>query len=179
MKEMYLQGAKDQARDLLAEYVKGKPKDASAWTVLGNCYRDLDQDALAEQAYQTALQLDRKATGAYIGLGVIARKREDYNKALDYYIQALKVEPSSAKAWTSAAIVAMKLSDDGKAVEFAEHAWELDKSDAGIAANLCIAYHYAGRLKDRDRMYQQARRLKYSDMETIDKIFSGEYTMRA
>ena len=120
-----------------------------------------------------------KQTQAYIGLGILARRREEYGKAMDYYIEALKLDPRSGHAWSSAAIVALKLSDDAKAVEFAEKGWELEQSDPVIAANLCIAYHYAGRIKDRDRMYKQAQRMKYRSMETIDKIISGELSMRA
>jgi hypothetical protein len=179
IKEMYLQGAKEQARDLLQEYVKGKANDAEAWNVLGNCYRDLDQDVLAEQAYRTALQLKPKTVGAYIGLGVLARRKEEYGTALDYYLEALKLDATSAAAWSSAAVVALKLSDDARAVEFAERAWSLDKSDAKLAANLAVAYHCVGRMKDRDRMYEQARRQRYGSMETLDQIFRGELSVRA
>jgi tetratricopeptide (TPR) repeat protein len=179
MKEMYLEGAKEQARDLLAEYVKRQPKEASAWTVLGNCYRDLDQDELAEQAYHTALELNPKEAGAYIGLGVLARKKEDYGKALDYYSKAIELDPQSPSAWSSAAITAIRIGQDTAAVNFAETAWLLDKTDATYAANLAAAYHYAGRIKDRDRMYQEARRLKYHGMDALDKIFNGELTLRA
>ena len=179
IKEMYVQGAKEQARDLLVEYVKGKPKDASAWAVLGNCYRDFDQDELAEQAYRTALQLDRKQTGAYIGLGALARQREEYGKALDYYLEALKLDPRSGKAWSSAAVVGLKIGDDARALEFAERAWELDKSDPTIAANLSVTYHCVGRLKDRDRMYKEAQRLAYGSMENLDKNFRGQLSVRA
>jgi Flp pilus assembly protein TadD len=179
IKEMFDQGAKEQARDLLAEFVKSKPKDAAAWTTLGEFYRKLDQDALAEQAYQTALKLDGKQTQAYIGLGILARRAADYNKALDYYIAALKVDPRSGQAWSSAAVVAIKLGQDTQAVEFAEKGWELDRSDPALAANLAVAYHYAGRIKDRDRMYKQAQRMKYDSLDNIDKIFRGEISLRA
>jgi Flp pilus assembly protein TadD len=176
---MFDQGGKEQARDLLAELVKATPRDAAAWTTLGEFYRKLDQDALAEQAYQTALQLDSKQTQAYIGLGILARRAQDYNKALDYYIQAVKVEPGSGQAWSSAAIIAIKLGMDKQAVEFAEKGWQLDPSDPVLAANLAVAYHYTGRIKDRDRMYKQAQRMKYDALDSIDKIFRGEISLRA
>jgi len=82
-------------------------------------------------------------------------------------------------AWSSAAVVAIKLGDDARAVEFAEKGWELGRSDPALAANLAVAYHYAGRIKDRDRMYEQARRMKYDSLDTIDKIFRDEITVRA
>ncbi len=179
IKEMFAQGSKEQARDLLAEYVKTRPRDSTAWTELGEFYRKLEQDDLAEQAYQTALKLDRKQTQAYIGLGILARRKEDYSKALDYYVQAVKVDPGSGQAWSSAAIAAIKVGADAQAVEFAEKGWQLDSSDPVLAANLAVAYHYAGRIKDRDRMYKQAQRMKYDSLDTIDKIFRGEITLRA
>jgi tetratricopeptide (TPR) repeat protein len=110
---------------------------------------------------------------------VLARQRGEYDKALGFYTEAVKVDPRSAAAWSSAAIVAIKMKDDAAAVEFAEKAWELDKANANYAANLAAAYHYAGRIKDRDRMHEQARRLKYNDMEGLDQIFSGKMTLRA
>jgi hypothetical protein len=174
--KMYLEGASEQARDLLVEYVKRTPKEASAWTVLGDCYRALDQDELAEQAYHTALELDPKDQRAY---GIVARKKADYSKALDYVTKAIELDPESGSAWSAAAITAMRIGQDDAAVGFAERSYLLDKTDARGAATLAAAYHYAGRIKDRDRMYQEARRLKYPDMDTLDKILSGEITMRA
>jgi Flp pilus assembly protein TadD len=179
IKEMYVEGAKEKARDLLAEYVKAKPKDSSAWKVLGDWYGDFDQDALAEEAYRTALALNPKDAGAYVGLGVLAREREDYSQALDYYSKAIELQPRSAAAWSSAAIVALRIGEDARAVEFAEMAWQIDNSEPKYAGNLAAAYHYAGRIKDRDRMYKEARRLKYAGMDALDKIFSGELTLRA
>jgi len=175
---MYAQGEKEQARDRLLDYVKRKAKDPLAWTILGNYQRELGQDTLAEQAYRMAVKLDRKAHNAYVGLGVLERKKGEYGKALDCYIQAVKANPRSAQAFTSAVVVALKLGQDAQALEFAEKAWELDKEDPTVAANLSVAYHYVGRLADRDRMYEQARRLGYPSMETLDKIFRGELTMR-
>jgi tetratricopeptide (TPR) repeat protein len=177
--KMYRQGASEQARDLLVEYVKRTPKEAAAWVVLGDCYRALDQDELAEQAYHTGLELDPEWARAYEGLGVVAGKKKDYTKALDYLTKAVQVDPESGSAWCHAAVTAMRIREDKAAVDFAERSYLLDKTDAKGAATLAAAYHYAGRIKDRDRMYQEARRLKYPDMDTLDKIFSGEITMRA
>jgi len=177
--KIYLQGEKERARDLLLEYVKGQPTDALAWTILGNCYEDLDQDAPAEEAYRTALRHNPNAANAHVGLGVLARKAGDYEQAMDHYLDALKADPRSAQAFSSTVVIALKLGDDAHAVEFGEKAWELDKTDATIAANLAVAYHYVGRLKDRDRMVECARSLGYRSLESLDKIFSGELSVRA
>jgi len=178
IREMFKQGAKEQARDLLVELVKGKPNDAVAWVTLAQFYQELDQDDLAEQAYQTALKHDPKQVQAYIGLGILARRSEDLNKALDYYLEAIKLDSQAAHAWSSAAVVAIKLGMDAQAIQFAEMAWKLDQGDPVFAANLAVAYHYAGRIKDRDRMYKQAQRMKYDSLEAIDKIFRGEVNLR-
>ena len=67
--------------------------------------------------------------------------------------------------------------NDLQAMEYSEKAWGLDQTDAVIAANLSVAYHHMARHKDRDRMYEEARRLGYASLDRLDGMFSGELTM--
>jgi tetratricopeptide (TPR) repeat protein len=161
---IYRRGDLEQSRTRLLAYLEAHPSDAIAWTILGHVYQELSEDAEAERAYLKAIEHNAKSYEAYTGLGVLARKNQDYDRALDYYNQALAINPDYAQAYSSMAGIELKRYQDQRALELAEKAYSLDQEDPVIAANLAIAYHYNGRIADRDRMYEESRKLGYDKL---------------
>ena len=144
----------------------------------GQVCSDLEWNELAEQNYRTALQINPNDSAAYVGLGVLCRKRGDLDGAMQYYQRAVALNPKGAQAYSSMAIIEMKRSNDRKALEYAEKASKLDSKDATLAANLAVAYHYNNRIADRDRMCAEAERLGYRGLDSVQAIFRGEKSMR-
>ncbi len=176
--DQYLRGELEPSHAELLVYVREHPTEARAWVILGNVCEDLGQLEEAEQAYSKAIELDPGAYQAYTGLGVLCRRRRDYGRAAEYYDRAIAINPSYAQAYSSRAIIALKRGHDRHALELAQRAYALDKRDPVIAANLATMYHYNGMVAERDQLYEAARQLRYRDLQKLDRIFSGELTLR-
>lgn len=162
----------------LKQHLESKPRDDMAWTILGHAYEDLDQDDEAETAYKKALEINPRRFDALTGMGILSRKKGNYDQALDYYEQALAIDPKYAQAYSSMTVIALKKNDDKKALEYAKKGYDLDKEDPVIVANLAVAYHYNGMVELRDKMTREARKLGYKNINTLEKIYSGEMTVR-
>jgi tetratricopeptide (TPR) repeat protein len=175
---MYLRGEIRQSRARLLDYVREKPSDALAWTILGNVHKDLDEDSEAEQAYRKAIELNPQAYQAYTGLGMLYRKRGEYDRAMTYYDKAVEINTRYAQAYSSMSIIELKRHHDQRALELAQKAYQLDDKDPIMASNLAVAYHYNNMLADRDRMYEVSRKLGYRDLHALDRIFNGEISVR-
>ena len=174
---VYKKGDVKAAVAQLEPYVREHPKDDLAWTILGNAYEDEDRDGQAQQAYDTALNLNPKRAEAYVGQGVLYRKQKRYPDAEAAYRKALEIDPRNAHAYSSLTTIALKSRALGKALEYAKKGHELDAEDPVIAANLAVAYHYNNDAAERDRMTGVAERLGYRDVPRLKQIYAGEITI--
>ncbi len=175
---IYKGGEYARAAVELKKYVAKYPKDSLAWTILGHAFEELDQDTKAKEAYESALRADRRTYQAITGLGILARKQGELKKAEDYYNQALGINPKYAEAYSSLVTIAIKRGDFESAVAYGTKGYTLDPNNAVIAANLAVAYHYAGDLKRRDEMTEVARLLDYQKMEPLRLIYKGDLDVR-
>ncbi len=176
--KIYKQGDPKSAIEKLDGYLKSKPNDDLAWTILGNAYQDLDQQEKAEAAYKRALEINSNGFQAITSMGILRRKQGKYDEALAYYEKALAINPKYAQAYSSMTVIALKQEKDAKALEYAKKAYDLDKTDPVIVANLAVAYHYNGMAELRDKTTKEARRLGYTKIDRLEKIYSGELTIR-
>jgi tetratricopeptide (TPR) repeat protein len=176
--QVYLDGEVDKALVQLDAYMAKHPNDSLAWTIKGNILGNLDKDAEAEQAYQSAIKIDPKAFEAICSLGILHRKRGDYDGAIGFYQKALKINPDYAQAYSSMAVIELKRNRDAEALRLAQLAYGKDKEDPIIAANLALAYHYNGKLERRDKYTRIARELGYKNMKRLAQFYNGELTIR-
>ncbi len=176
--QIYQRGETKAAIEKLNEYLKSKPKDSLAWTILGHAYLDLDQNEKAEAAYKKALEINSKGFQAITGMGILRRKQGKHDEALAYYEKALAINPKYAQAYSSMTVIALKQQKDKKALEYAKKGYNLDKTDPVIVANLAVAYHYNGMSELRDKTTEEARRLGHTNIDRLKKIYSGELTVR-
>lgn len=175
---LYASGAVEEAVTRLRAHLQDEPRDEVAWTILGHALLDQNKLDEAETAYAKALELNPRRIEAITGQGRLYRLREQYDKAMATYQQALAVDPSYAQTYSSMTVVAIKLGLIDEAVALGEQGYALDKKDPVIAANLAIAYHYAGNTQKRDELTQAAQQLGYKGMERLRKIFSGELELK-
>ena len=65
-----------------------------AYANLGSCFRMLNDYEQAQMNYQFALQLDPNATLAIVGLGLVAQKTGDLDRAIENYARAVSIQPT-------------------------------------------------------------------------------------
>jgi len=176
--EVYDRGDTKTAIRQLDAYLKKYPRDDLAWTILGNAHEDEDNDEKAQSAYDKALDINPKRFEAITGLGVLHRKRGDYDAAMQAYQRALQIDPNYAQAYSSMTVIALKRQQDAQALEYASKGYELDNTDAVIAANLAVAYHYNGDFANRDKLTEIAENLGYARVDTLQQIYDGEISIR-
>jgi tetratricopeptide (TPR) repeat protein len=168
----------DSATRALERYVAKNPRHDLAWTILGHAYLDVDETEKAATAYERALAINPRRAEALTGMGLVRRREGRYDESLAFYEKAVAANPEYAQAHSSIAADALRRGDDAKALSYARSAFALDSTDAVIAANLALAYHYNGILPMRDSMTNVAERLGYQNMDALSQIYSGERTVR-
>ena len=162
----------------LKQQLEVTPRDDGVWTLLGHAYEDVDQDEEAEAAYRKALEINPRRVDAITGMGILSRKNGKYDEAMAHYEKALSLDPSYAHAHSSMTLIAIKQGNDEKALEYAKKGYDLDKTDPVIVANLAVAYHYNRMFELRDKMTGEAKKLGYNKTEALQKIYTGEMTLR-
>lgn len=175
---IYQQGDAKTASAQLKNYLKTHEGDDLAWTILGHAHKDLDNDQAAEAAYLKALKINPKRIEAITGMGILSRRKGNYDAAMDYYQKAVSLDPQYAQAYSSMVVIALKQEKDKDALAYARKAFDLDDEDPVIIANLAMAYHYNGMTKERDKMTKKAIKAGYRGGDKLEKIYSGEFTIR-
>lgn len=177
--EIYNSGNVAKAIPPLKSYLSVHADDDLGWTLLGQAYKDVGQNAEAKKAYSEALKQNPKRVEALTGLGMLARIAKNYGEAMNRYEQAIKIDPKFGQAYSSMVTIALKRGDFKKAVSIGEKGFQLDSKDPTIAANLAMAYHYNKQIEARDKMTKTAAKLGYSraDMDVLAKVYSGELTV--
>lgn len=66
------------------------PNFLEAQILLGSTYMDAGQLSKAEDAFRTALKIDRKSVSALVSLGELLRRQKDYSNAEQMLLEALK-----------------------------------------------------------------------------------------
>lgn len=170
-------GNLEEAEHEINEFLEKNERNEFAWTLKGHISADLDKDSMAIGAYEHALELDPFTVEAITGLGIIERKRKNYQKASELYYRAIQIDPDYAQAYSSLVTIHLKQIEFEKAVDAGLKGYNLDKADPVITANLAIAYHYFGDTLNREKYYHVSERNGYQSLETLRQIFSGELTI--
>lgn len=103
------------------QYLEKNPKDAEAWTQLGNLFFDSDQVKNAIAAYEKSLAIEPGKIGVITDLGVMYRRNGQPEKAINAFDQAISIDPSFETARFNKGIV---LLHDLKDVAGGIQAWE-------------------------------------------------------
>ncbi len=175
---IYKNGELQTASTELDTYLKRYPKDDIAWTIKGNVLKRLDRDSLAKIAYLEAISLNSKNFQATNALGILSRRLGDKDKALEYYKKALAMKPDYAQTYSSMAVIELQKGNDKKALELALKGYNYNKKNPVILSNLAISYHHNSDYKNRDIYTQKAIEVGYKNGAILQKIYSGELTIR-
>ena len=173
----YLKGNVDTANSLMQNYVVKEKQNEYAWTLLGNTYIALEDDEKARNAFDNAIKVDPNMEEAVTGLGIVERMAGNYEKAAELYERAIKINPKYAEAYSSLVVIYLKQKEFAKATEVGVKSYELDKGNPVIAANLCVAFYYAGDSIATEKYFNEAKINGYSNLEGIRDIIDGELTV--
>ncbi len=91
-------------------------KTAQQWFLEAYHYDLLEQSAeKAVKAYKKCIQIDPEYKDAYVNLGLIYLKQEDYEKALHYFAQVVQLEPENIEAYINLGYTYEKMDRFGSA----------------------------------------------------------------
>jgi tetratricopeptide (TPR) repeat protein len=112
-----------QQLELLA---KANPKNADAWTALGNAQMDAQRFAEAIISYQRSLEIDPKNVNVRVDMGTCYRGVGQPEKAVEEYRKGQKIDPRHAMARMNAGVVlAFDLRRNAEAIKEFEKYLEL------------------------------------------------------
>lgn len=166
-------GDYEAARNEVESYTEKYPECHQGWRLYGWSHAKLNELEEAAVGFNKAIELNPQADNAYVGLGVVKRKKGDLSGAREAYAEAIKIAPKNAEAFSSLLVIEIIDKDYRKAVEYGERSWALRKDLASIPANLAVAYHFLGNDEKKFYFYNEAKKLRYHLIENIDEIFEG------
>jgi len=114
-------GEKEKMLAALEAKVKQNPKDARAWTQIGNISFDNENFKKAISAYQKSLEIEPDNANVITDLGVMYRRDGQFKKAIESFDRAIQVDPKHEIARFNKGIVLMHDLNDQKG---AIKAWE-------------------------------------------------------
>ena len=119
---------------LLEETAKANPKNADAWTALGNALMDSRRFSEAIDAYQKSLDIHPNSVDVRVDMGTCYRNIAKPERAIEEYRKALKINPNHPFAHRNSGVVlAFDLHDKAQAIKEFEKYLEIapNAPDAG------------------------------------------------
>lgn len=89
----------------LESLARANPRNAEAWTALGNAQMDAQRFAEAIISYQRSLELDPKNVNVRVDMGTCYRGVGQPEKAVEEYRKAMKIDPRHINARLNAGVV--------------------------------------------------------------------------
>ena len=139
----YQDGKFSVALDELKQALTLDPNYADALTVLALVYSELHEDALAEQSFQRALQLEPGNSDLNNNYGWYLCQHGREKESLTYFENALKnpLYAQKAKPLQNEGVCSIKMGDPVAAEEYFRRSFELDPTGAVSAYNLASIYY--------------------------------------
>ncbi len=139
----YQDGKYDVALDELRQALALEPNYADAHTVLALVYAELHEDALAEQSFQRALQIEPANSDLNNNYGWYLCQHGREKESLTYFEKALKnpLYAQKAKPLQNEGVCSIRMGDAAAAEEYFRRSFELDPSGAVSAYNLASIYY--------------------------------------
>jgi tetratricopeptide (TPR) repeat protein len=171
-------GNADSAAHALEEFVGEYPTNTAALLLLGTVQHNSGQPRKAEATYRRVIEIDPGAVRPYIGLGMIAMASARLEEAERFFRQALENDSTNAEIYSNLALLDLKRYRDAQGLANAQRAFELDQRSPLVTANLAVAYHYNGRIQERNLMMHAAVTLGFGGGEFLARVFDGSLTIR-
>jgi tetratricopeptide (TPR) repeat protein len=109
--------------------------------MMSNCASLKEKIASNEKQSANSFSDNKKAI-EYYNLGMDQSKKENFEKAIEYFEKAIKVDPEFAFAWDNLGINYRRLNNYEKAIECYEKSLEIDPKGLMPLQNIAIVYQY-------------------------------------
>ncbi len=165
----------------LREYVAKKPTDVLWASYLASQLYEREEYDEAERVMVAAMKENGDYDPGHILLAGVHREQGDFASAVACCDNALRHNAENASAFAALARIELKRKRDKEGLALAEKAYALDPDEAFGLSALALAYHYNGRLAERDKFLYQYRQHKDRDeysLTMLTSIFSGEKVWR-
>ena len=169
---------KASCRTKLLDYTKKYPNDYKGWSLLGTVSVELDNDTLGQNCLNKALELNSTDVMALTELGVIERKRKNYDKAAKYYNQAIEVDSTFGRAYASLMLIELKRGNYQKAVELGEKGVSLEPGVLYMKAQLALAYHFNKQIDKSEALMKELKDKGFPYADNYRKAFEGQATLQ-
>ena len=175
---------KDKSGKLITElraHVAKKPNEVLwAYNLASQLY-DREEYDEAERVLVKAMASNDDFDPGHTFLANIYREKRDFARAVACCDKVLQRNAESVPALTVLARIELKRGNDKQGLALAERAYALDKDEEICHLTLALAYHYNGRLAERDKYFQLYRMYKDSDdynLRWLTSIINGERVWR-
>jgi len=129
-------------------------------SMMENCPAIKSKVAANELTNRFSLSNDRDARSFY-SKGQAEDKKQNFQKAIEYYEEAVKIDPNFAFAWDNMGLCYRKLGNYDKAIESYNKSLEIDPIGMTALQNIAMAYMY------KQEFYKAID--AYKRIEAIDK----------
>ena len=143
-------------------------KEGNLYSIMGNCYMELDLYEEALEYYTLALETDPSSVIYIVNLAIGYRQSGEFEKAVELYEQALEIDPDYAELNSSLGTLYIFLDDAQTAVYYFEKALEQNPSLATTYGNAALAYAMLGDFETAERYLRQSRALGYENADAIE-----------
>jgi tetratricopeptide (TPR) repeat protein len=144
---------------------------AAGQDVVGGIALLADQIDVAEKAYRNELESSPNSSSALFGLGNVYERRQEYDRAADYFHRFATAEPNNAAVHVRLGIIAEHSQDWQKAISEYQNADKLDSANVVAKNNLAWLYAaHGGDLAVALRLAEEARGLQPGDPIVADTL---------
>ena len=109
----------------------------------------------AERFFNAEIEKDPESILAHLGLGVVWKKRSEYDLAIDHFQKALKGKPDSPYILRSLGEVYQLKGQDTKAIKVLEKALKIDNLDRASLYLLAVSYQNLEAYPEAIRIYER------------------------
>ncbi len=154
----------EEAKSLLRQAVRTKPRFAAAWMNLGIVEASLGDFVSAERSYMQSLKHRRHCPDCYFNLGNLYLKTADNRHALAAFEAAIAQKPTHKSAWLNLIILADEIDDHKTAWAKSMEAIQLFPREAEFYFHLGNMQGKAGKFEDAEASYLQALAIKETSL---------------
>jgi Tfp pilus assembly protein PilF len=137
-------------------YLRKNSEDRYATIEYANQLLDRKRYHLCDSLVQNALQTDREYIPALMLAASVRREEGDFDGATSFAERVLQINKESIYGLSSKARTLLWQKKDGPALDLALKGYEINDKDLYMLSTLAMAYHFNGRVSDRDAILKRA-----------------------
>lgn len=166
------QGQTTVALDEIKQSIAADPTFGAAYVLRGLAYMRLNNNRLAEESFQRALQLNPRDPDALHNYGWFACQQGRHREAVDLFIRALAspVYAGQAKTLMAKGVCQVRMGQWAEAEGSLARSYEIDAGNPITGYNLAALLYRRG---DDSRAQFYIRRLNNSDMANAETLWLG------